>query len=178
MSGTGITGDLEDCLGVTGFAIYELVRYADFEEAAMHHQSTHRSPALRTWVRPQQNCFPGSCVIADRRDQMRCPHPGPGEEDDDVDVVVELHLLQSAARLVFRGDHRIVLDDFHASLHEGRFGSLDDGVVDEGSAHGIFQSVFVNAVHDEPDCRLNQASSSSVTKNPSACCTAADRSCR
>ena len=144
----------------------------------MHHQSTHRSPALRTWVRPQQNCFPGSCVIADRRDQMRCPHPGPGEEDDDVDVVVELHLLQSAARLVFRGDHRIVLDDFHASLHEGRFGSLDDGVVDEGSAHGIFQSVFVNAVHDEPDCRLNQASSSSVTKNPSACCTAADRSCR
>jgi hypothetical protein len=91
---------------------------------------------------------------------MCCPNPGSREQHNHVNAVVALHLLQSGSGLLFCGNHKVVLDDIHAHLRQGCFGPLHNGIIDERNAHGIFEPVFVNAVHNETDCRLDQSPSS------------------
>jgi hypothetical protein len=125
VSGAGVAGDFEDGLRVISLAVDELVRRADFEEAAMHHQTADRPPALGTRVRPQEHGFAAGCEVADGRDQMRRPDPGSREEHDHVDLIVGLHLFHRAPGFLFRGDHDVMLRDLQTSLGEGLFRLFD-----------------------------------------------------
>src|SRR5690242_1177696 len=67
-------------------------------------------------------------------------------------------------------DNEVVRDEFAASLSKSVFRSLHDGIFDERLPHGIFQSVFMNAINNESNFWLDHDSSS----GPRLLCTRGD----
>ena len=134
----------------------------------MHNQSAHRSPALRSRVRPQEHSFAASRVIADCSDQMRSPDPSSREEHNHVDFLVGLHFPHGGAGFFFRGHHDFVLHYPQSSLHESSLRTFHDGVINEWHTHGVLKPILVNTVDDESDIRFSQLSSLWVRKSARA----------
>lgn len=116
-------------------------------------------PSLRTGMRPEQHSFAAGSEIADGSGQVCRPDPRTGKKYDEVDGIIRLHLLQSAAGFVLCSNHDVVFHHFQTGLHESALRSFNDAAIDEGHPHGIFESVFVNAIHNETGHWLDQAAS-------------------
>src|SRR6266567_318131 len=105
---------------------------------------------------PQQNCLAVGDKVTDRGNQMCRPHPGARKQDDHVDLIIGFHFPKSTAGLFFGCEHSLMLNDPDPGSGKCLFRALHDRIVDKGRSHRIVESVLVNAVNDETDCRLNQ----------------------
>ena len=98
---------------------------------------------------------------SDGGDHMCRPDPCAREKHDAVHVVILLHLGEGRARLLFGGDHDRVVLQHDAACAKGLLRTGNDGLIDEGSAHGVLQAVLVYPVDDETDRGLDHARVSS-----------------
>src|SRR5581483_4048987 len=153
--GAGVADDFAYALLFVGCAVDKFVGHADFEQAAVHDEAADGTPTLRTGMGPEQDGLAAGDKVANRANQVRSPDPCAGKEHDEIDVVVGFHFFQGGASFLLGGEDCAVFHDCQSSLGERSLCLLDNGIVDERGAHGVFQTVFVNSVNDESDCWLN-----------------------
>src|SRR6266852_4526194 len=130
----------------------------------MHDQATDRTPPLRAGMSPEQHPLSRPGIIANRPNQMGSPNPRAREQDHSVEALIVLHPAERCCRLLLGGDDQFVPDQFQPSLGQCVPSAVNQPFVDEWLAHGIFQSVFVDAIDYESDFGLDHSSSSVASR--------------